>query len=161
MRAFAATVVFAVVIGTAVPASAQLLTQKQESNPSGPASLTAPAPAQRALAPLTVPAQPKRPVVLLPLYLSYATLQMSDAALTLKALRIGGHEANGLMSGLSKHPVAFYAVKAAATSLSIVGAELMWRQGRRKSAVGVMIASNVLFGVVVRHNAQVIKALSR
>lgn len=162
MRAFATTLCFAFVVGAAIPASAQLLTSGQERNAGDQSASTTPAPVQRTMTTLSLPAQQKkRPRGLMPLYVSYAALQMSDAATTVKALGIGAHEANGFMGSITKHPVPFFSLKAAVAGLGILGAERIWRKGGRKSALVVMLAGNALMGVVVNHNLKVIHTLSR
>jgi hypothetical protein len=103
----------------------------------------------------------RRPAVLLPLYASYAALQMSDAALTLKALAIGGHETNGLMGGIVKHPLALYSIKAAVVGVAVFQSEKMWRQGKRKSAIATLIIVNTMYVFIVNHNRHVINELSR
>ena len=162
MRAFATGLCFAVVVGTAIPASAQSSTAGQERNAIDKSALTTPAPDQRPMTPFVVSVEPKnRPRVLLPMYVSYTALQMGDAATTIKALGLGAHEANGLMGRITRHPVPFFSLKAAVAGLGILGAERMWRKGGRKSAVVVMLAGNVLMGFVVNHNRKVINTLSR
>jgi hypothetical protein len=164
MRAFVTTLCFAAIVGTAIPASAQSVTEGLQRNATDQSVTTssAAAPAVRPTTTLVLPAeQRRRPAVLLPLYASYAALQMSDAALTIKGLGLGAHEANGVMKGVVSHPLALYSMKAAVTASMIFGAERLWHQGRRKSAIGMIIAGNVLMGVVVNHNRQVIQTLSR
>ena len=163
MRAFVATACFAAVIATTTQAWAQSATENLPQNPPAQAVVAAPAPQTIRIAEaVTVrPEQKKRPAPLLPMYISYVGLQMGDAFTTVKALGLGAHEANGIMGGITKHPVPFYALKMAVAGLGVVGAERMWRKGGRKSAVVVMLAGNVLMGVVVNHNRHVIDAFSR
>jgi hypothetical protein len=51
--------------------------------------------------------------VLLPLYMSFASLQMLDAHSTLRAARAGAVEQNPLMQGLADKPAALVALKTA------------------------------------------------
>src|SRR5260221_8857414 len=61
-----------------------------------------------------------RPLALPTLYASSAFLQGYDAYSTLTALRHGGTEANPLMKGITKSPVAFIGLKAGGTTMSIM-----------------------------------------
>jgi hypothetical protein len=161
MRAFAIACFVATTI-SAAPASAQLLTEVQERNAIDRSIATAPPPVQRTSTTPLLPLAPKqRPAVLLPLYASYAALQMSDAALTTRALGLGGREANGLMAGIARHPLALYSLKAAIVGASVFQSEKMWRNGKRKSAIATLVVVNAMYIFVVNHNRQVINNMSR
>lgn len=149
MRALAAIASFAVVIGIATPASAQNSTET-----------TPPASQQIPIRDVRVPT-PKRPVVLIPLYGAYAGLQMADAATTMTVLGRGGREANPLMVSLTRHPAAFFAMKAGIAGAAIFSAERMWREGKRKSAVMLLVGSNLVVGAIVEHNRRVINQIGR
>lgn len=100
-----------------------------------------------------------RPSMLPALYAASAALQGYDAYSTLTALKNGGVEANPLMKTVVKNPAAFVALKAGVTATSIMAAEKMWKSGNRIGAVGVMVASNVMMGMVAAHNSKVLSTL--
>jgi hypothetical protein len=58
------------------------------------------------------------------------------------------------MKGIVSHPVAFFAVKAAATTGVIVATEKMWKKNRT-AAVIFMVATNSAMAWVVQHNSRV------
>ena len=100
-----------------------------------------------------------RPTILPALYVTSAALQGYDAYSTLTALKNGGREANPLMKGIVKSPAAFVAMKAGVTMASIMAAESLWKNNHRFGAIGLMVASNLMMGVVAKHNAQVLSTL--
>ncbi|MEQ1726895.1 MAG: DUF5658 family protein [Vicinamibacterales bacterium] len=100
-----------------------------------------------------------RPSMLPALYATSAALQGYDAYSTLTALKHGGREANPLMKGIVKSPAAFVAMKAGVTMASIMAAESLWKNNHRFGAIGLMLASNLMMGVVARHNSQVLSTL--
>jgi uncharacterized protein DUF5658 len=102
-------------------------------------------------------ATPHRPLVLPGLYASSAFLQGYDAYSTLTALKHGGTEANPLMKGVTKSPVAFIGLKAGVTMMSIMAAERMWKDDNRLGAVLTMVASNSFMAMVAAHNAAVLQ----
>ena len=71
-------------------------------------------------------AVPRRPLMLPTLYAGSALLQGYDAYSTLTALKNGGTEANPLMKGITRSPMAFIGLKAGVTMMSIMAAEKMW-----------------------------------
>jgi hypothetical protein len=99
---------------------------------------------------------PHRPLVLPSLYASSAFLQGYDAYSTLTALNRGGTEANPLMKGITKSPIAFIGLKAGVTMMSIMAAERMWKDNNRLGAVLTMVASNGFMTFVAAHNAAVL-----
>jgi uncharacterized protein DUF5658 len=101
--------------------------------------------------PVVAPAEQHRPGALVPLYASFGALQILDARSTLHALDRGAVEANPVMKGIASHPVALFAVKAAATTGVIVASEKMWKKNRT-AAVIFMLAANTAMGWVVQHN---------
>jgi len=162
MRAVAAAFCFTAVTVFAAPSSAQSLTANQEPNATEQSIAAAALSAQRTGTTLTpAAASKKRPAALMPLYGAYAALQISDAALTTKALGIGGHESNSLMAGIVKHPIALYSIKAAVVGVAVFQSEKMWRQGKRRSAIATLIIVNAMYVFVVNHNRQTIAKLSR
>ena len=104
--------------------------------------------------PAVARAEQHRPGALVPLYASFGALQILDARSTLQALDRGGVEANPAMKGIVSHPVAFFAVKAAATTGVIVATEKMWKKNRT-AAVIFMVATNSAMAWVVQHNSRV------
>ena len=100
-----------------------------------------------------------RPSMLPALYATSAALQGYDAYSTLTALKSGGREANPLMKGITKSPAAFVAMKAGVTMASIMASEQLWKNNHRMGAIGLMVASNLMMGVVAKHNAQVLSNL--
>ncbi|MFN7916488.1 MAG: DUF5658 family protein [Vicinamibacterales bacterium] len=100
-----------------------------------------------------------RPGMLPALYAASAALQGYDAYSTLTALKNGGVEANPLMKTVVKNPAAFVALKASVTATSIMASEKLWKSGNRIGAIGVMVASNVMMGMVAAHNSKVLSTL--
>ena len=99
---------------------------------------------------------PHRPLLLPTLYAGTAVLQGYDAYSTLTALKSGATEANPLMKGITKSPIAFVALKAGMTAVSIMSAERMWKNDHRVAAVLVMVVSNGMMAAVAAHNASVL-----
>jgi len=102
---------------------------------------------------------PRRPMVLPSLYAGSAFLQGYDAYSTLSALQHGGTEANPLMKGITKHPVAFIGLKAGVTVMSVMAAEQLWKDHNRVGAVLTMVASNAFMAAVAAHNTAVLHRL--
>jgi Domain of unknown function (DUF5658) len=100
-----------------------------------------------------------RPSILPALYGGSAALQAFDAYSTLKALRLGGTEANPVMKGIVGNPAVFIGIKAALTAASIVSAERMWRDGHQLRAIAMMAISNGIMAAVAAHNASVVSSL--
>ena len=97
-----------------------------------------------------------RPLALPALYAGSALLQGYDAYSTLNAIKHGATEANPLMKGLTKSPMAFIGLKAGMTAMSIMAAERMWKSNNRLGAVLTMVASNSVMAMVAAHNASVL-----
>jgi hypothetical protein len=98
----------------------------------------------------------RRPLALPSLYAGSVFLQSYDAYSTLSALRSGGTEANPLMKGITKSPVAFIGLKAGVTMMSIMAAERMWKDNNRVRAVLTMVATNGFMAAVAAHNTAVL-----
>lgn len=118
------------------------------------------------LSTLTVPAvaaddshPPPHGLVLPALYVSFAGLNAFDAASTIHALEHGAVEANPLLTGIARRPVALWAVKGGVTAISIVAAEHLWRRGHKGQAIVLMVATNGIMTAVAAHNASVIRGL--
>ena len=95
-----------------------------------------------------------RPAALVPLYVSFASLQAFDIDSTRKALNRGGLEANPIMRGVVGSPAAFIALKAAMTGATIASNETLWKRNRA-AAVLMMVAMNGAYAAVVAHNYSV------
>jgi hypothetical protein len=99
----------------------------------------------------TAPSPLKRPSPLVPLYVSFATLQALDIHSTHRALGQGSVEANPLMKGLAGNELALIGVKAAGTAAVLYASERIWKKNRAASVL-FMVASNSAMAWVVRHN---------
>jgi Domain of unknown function (DUF5658) len=98
------------------------------------------------------PAQtPQRPSALVPLYVSFATLQGLDIHSTLRAVEAGGREANPIVGSMLGSPAAFVAVKAGMTAGICVASERLWKRNRA-AAIVTMIVLNATYSAVVAHN---------
>src|SRR6266540_1122289 len=73
---------------------------------------------------------PRRPSVLIPLYASFATLQVLDAHTTLSAIDRGAEEVNPLLGGVARSPARLVAVKTGLVVGTIVMSERLWKQNR-------------------------------
>jgi hypothetical protein len=93
----------------------------------------------------------QRPPSLIPLYASFATLQLVDMHSTWRALDRGAVEANPLMSGVAGNKAAMLTVKAAGTAGVIAISERL-RKKSRTAAVILMISANCGMTWVVEHN---------
>ena len=100
-----------------------------------------------------------RPWPLPILYGSSAFLNAYDAYLTLTGLEAGASEANPFMKPITQSPAAFIAVKAGLTAASIVGAEQLWKDHHRKSAVAVMVLSNAIMVAIAAQNTSVVQRI--
>jgi hypothetical protein len=97
-----------------------------------------------------------RPGALVPLYVSFATLQVLDTHSTSRALNRGAVEANPMMKGLAGNPTALLAVKAAGTAGVIFASEKMWKKNRT-AAVFFMLAANSGMAWVVQNNYRAVR----
>lgn len=89
--------------------------------------------------------------VLVPLYVSFATLQLLDAHSTIRALGAGAHEQNPVMKGIASQPAALVAVKSGVAASTILIADKI-RERSRTGAIIFMAAANSLTATVVAHN---------
>lgn len=142
---------FAVAFATSTPVAAQelptLLTAAQIST----AALELDSPTTAQAAETFDTARPRRPDALMPLYLSYATLQALDIHSTMRALDRGAVEANPLMKDLTASPASLVAVKAAGAAGVLYTTEQLWKKNPT-AAVVFMIAANSAMAWVVQHN---------
>ena len=97
---------------------------------------------------------PRRLGVMLPLYASFAGLQMLDAHSTMRALENGGVERNPVLGNLARQPAALFALKAGVTASTILLTERL-RPKHRVGAIALMVALDSFYAMVVVHNYQV------
>ena len=95
----------------------------------------------------------KRPAALIPLYASFASLQVFDVTSTLRAIDRGAHEANPVVALVDSTP-ALAAMKAGSTMAVIYLAERL-RKRHRIAAVLLMAGLNAGYVGVVTHNYSV------
>ena len=142
--------VFAAALATSNLTAAQEHQIPQAAAPvmTAPIELQAPpAMAVRAL----VDTAPRRPKTLVPLYVSYATLQALDIHSTIGGLDRGAAEANPLMKGMTALPAGLVAVKVASTAGVFYTTERLWKNNR-VAAVAFMVGANSAMAWVVQHN---------
>ena len=96
----------------------------------------------------------RRPRALLPLYLSFASLQVLDIASTHRALERGAHEANPIVAPLTSSTPALIAVKAGSTAALIYLTERL-RKRHPLAAVVLMVGLNAGYASLVAHNYSV------
>jgi hypothetical protein len=145
---------FAVAFATSTPVAAQEVSTLLQSAAISTAALEVHAPPTLAQAAGRFDvAQPGRPDALMPLYLSYATLQALDIHSTMRALDRGAVEANPLMKNLTASPASLVAVKAAGAAGVLYTTEQLWKKNPT-AAVVFMIAANSAMAWVVQHNYQ-------
>jgi len=93
----------------------------------------------------------QRPPALIPLYASFAALQLVDMHSTWRALNHGAVEANPLLSGVAGNKAMLLTVKTAGTAAVIAVSERL-RKKSRTAAVVLMISANSGMTWVVEHN---------
>jgi len=96
-------------------------------------------------------AAPSRPPALVPLYVSFATLQVLDLHSTVRALDVGAREANPILGGIVGSPAAFVATKAGVTTAVLLVTERLWKRNKA-AAVLMMIGLNSAYAGIVAHN---------
>jgi Domain of unknown function (DUF5658) len=96
----------------------------------------------------------KRPAALIPLYASFASLQVFDVTSTLQAIDRGAYEANPVVAPFVKSPPALAAMKAGSTVAVIYLTERL-RKRHRIAAVLLMVGLNAGYVGVVTHNYSV------
>jgi uncharacterized protein DUF5658 len=93
------------------------------------------------------------------LYVSFTGLNVFDAYSTTAGLRRGARETNPVMRAMAGNPAIVWTVKSAVTASSIAVSERLWRTGRRREALAVMIISNGIMAAVAARNAAVLQGL--
>lgn len=94
--------------------------------------------------------------VLVPLYASFAALQVLDAHSTLRGIHRGAVEQNPMMRSVAGNPAALFAVKAGVAASTIVIADRM-RHRSRVGAIVLMAGLNSLYATVVAHNYKAVR----
>jgi hypothetical protein len=98
----------------------------------------------------------RRPSALVPLYISFAGLQLADVHSTSRALDRGAFEANPLMNAFAGNKASLIAVKAAGGAVAIYASEQLWKTNRT-AAIAFMIATNSAMAWVVQHNYRAVR----
>jgi len=101
--------------------------------------------------PTPASAETPRPQPLIPLYVSFATLEALDVASTSRVLEMGGRESNPIVASVWGSPVALAALKAGTAAGLILAAERL-RRDHPKAALILMIAGNSGMAAIVAHN---------
>ena len=102
--------------------------------------------------PTLVQAAPvRRPAILVPLYVSFAAMQVLDIRSTQQALHGGGVEGNPVMGGIVGSPVAMTAMKVGATAGIVFLSENV-RKRNPVAAVVMMVGLNSAYAMVVWRN---------
>jgi hypothetical protein len=96
-------------------------------------------------------APPRRPSLLVPLYVSFAALQGLDIHSTLRAPASGAREANPIVGGMLGSPAAFVAAKAGMTAGIYLVSERLWKRNKA-AAIVTMIGLNSAYGALVARN---------
>ena len=91
----------------------------------------------------------KRPAALMPLYLTSLTLHSLDMHSTWQARDLGHREANPMLQNATDHQM--IGAKMAASAVTVLVAETLWRRNRVASVV-LMTAVNVALAGVVANN---------
>ena len=135
-------------IGMFCAASHSLAAQELTVAPAIRAAMSSDAAIRSALA---QPAPARRPALLVPLYVSFAAMQVLDITSTQHALANGGVEGNPAMSGIVGSPVAMTALKVGATAGIILLSEKV-RKRNPVMAVVMMVTLNSAYAMVVSRN---------
>jgi hypothetical protein len=98
-------------------------------------------------------AQPRRPTILVPMYVTFAALQAFDAHSTFAATSSGGYEANPLMRDAAGSPAAMLAIKAGTAAAVVAMSERLWPH-HRTAAIITMISLNSAYAMIAAHNYQ-------
>ena len=99
-----------------------------------------------------------RPGGMWALYASTVAMQALDLHSTLTGFKSGAVEANPLMNGVTKNSTAFFAVKAAVATGTILAARKMAKRNRMAAAV-MLVAVNSVYAFVAVHNYKVASSL--
>lgn len=99
---------------------------------------------------------PRRPNILVPLYVSFVALQAADGRTSYVGVRRGLEELNPVLGRAVRSPGQLAAIKGATTAATIAATELLWRR-HRKAAVIAMIVFNVSYGAIVANNVGLLR----
>ena len=88
---------------------------------------------------------------MLPLYMTFAALQVLDTHSTTKALGRGAVETNPLVRPFADNELGLIAVKAAGSAGVIYASEQLWKKNKT-AAIAFMVATNAAMTWVVQHN---------
>jgi len=104
----------------------------------------------------SVPDAAQRSHALVPLYASFAALQLVDMHSTWRALNYGSVEANPLLNGVAGNKAALFTVKAGGTAAVIAVSERL-RKKSPTAAMILMISANSGMTWVVQHNYRAVR----
>jgi hypothetical protein len=142
-------------VAAGTPIAMNILSESRTPGPGGNQTIVLPstdAPAARVSGSVTSSAfEERRPTALIPLYISLAALQWSDAASTRSGLEAGAREANPLVAPFAGSTAGLLALKAGVGATMIYATERLWKQNR-KAAVLVLVITNAGYAAVVSHN---------
>jgi hypothetical protein len=96
--------------------------------------------------------------ILVPLYVSYATLEALDVQSTLHGLSRGAVEQNPIMQGVVGSPAGLIAVKAGVAVVTIAVVDKVAKKNK-PLAIVLMVAANSVAATVVANNYRVIQRL--
>ena len=102
--------------------------------------------------------QPRRPAALMPLYLTSLTLHSLDMHSTWQAQALGHREANPILQNATDRQM--IGAKMAASALTVLLAEKLWRKNRVASVI-LMTGVNVALAGAVANNYRLVNGPNR
>jgi hypothetical protein len=112
----------------------------------------------RSQPPKIKPSTPRRPPLLIGLYISYAILQGLDAQATIRALHsTSAHEENPVVAPFAAHPAALIAFKAGVAAGTISALDRLFKAHPRMAMI-TLAGLNSGYAFVVQHNYRSIPA---
>lgn len=102
----------------------------------------------------------RRPAALLPIYISFAALQVLDVHSTLRGVDVGGSEMNPIVGGVGLNAPAQLAMKGAATAGVIYLSERLWKR-QPMLAIVTMLAVDFVTLAIVANNYRVGTVMDR
>jgi uncharacterized protein DUF5658 len=133
-----------------VPASAGS-TQLMQVAPLVADGLTAQFTRAHAAAAPVIDTPPKRPSLLIPMYVAFGALQAADAHSSYRAFGQGLREVNPVMGSVVRSPGRLAAVKVATTACTVLASEMLWRRHPRAAVIAMAVLTSG-YGFVVSHN---------
>ena len=88
---------------------------------------------------------------MVPMYSSYAALQMLDVTSTTRALAHGAVEKNAMLGGIANHAAALTLLKMGTTASTVYAMEHL-RKKHRIAAIATMAGLDAMYSVIVVHN---------